>query len=249
MHAAGIVGATLFGAAALTDARWSATADLPSRSSLWALHPIEAIAPTVPPTPLIAAEPTPPETALVDPALPLVEAQQVEARQIESPLPTMPTTTAVPNWLETVVRPLPVSEPAEVPPTEPAVQAAAATAAPMGGGLVQPSPRASDNAPPRYPFVAWRRGIEGTVIVILEVDDRGAVTAAHVETSSGCGQLDDAALQALRRWRFTPAHRGDWAVRGTWRQTVEFRLTGDAVALPSVAGPSVAGDRTRNGDG
>ncbi len=80
------------------------------------------------------------------------------------------------------------------------------------------------NTPPAYPWTAWRRGIEGTVTVLLEIDRAGAVTQAHVAVSSGCSLLDDAALQALRQWRFALAEPGHRPVR-THRQDVVFRLS------------------------
>jgi outer membrane biosynthesis protein TonB len=43
--------------------------------------------------------------------------------------------------------------------------------------------------------------------------------------------LDDAALDQLATWRFTPARRGDKAVGSTFRQAVTFRLVdGRAIA-------------------
>lgn len=241
-HAAGVVGALALGTAAAVEADWSATSDMPSRSSLWAEATTETTSPTTPPMPTVAVELPPVETALVDPVLPLP--LPLAATPPLDP-PPMPSLAPAPRWLESLVAQpaaaAPTPQPQDAEPTEPTEPAQAAAAAPMGAGFVQPAPHASDNAPPRYPFVAWRRGIEGRVVVILEIDDRGTVTDAHVETSSGNSQLDDAALQALRDWRFTPAHRGERAVRGTWRQVVEFRLTGEGVALPAGAAADDAG--------
>jgi outer membrane biosynthesis protein TonB len=42
--------------------------------------------------------------------------------------------------------------------------------------------------------------------------------------------LDDAALDQLATWHFTPARRGDQAVVSTFRQAVTFRLV-DARAI------------------
>jgi protein TonB len=109
--------------------------------------------------------------------------------------------------------------PRPAPATPPTTAAAAVT------GDVQPTALADHNQPPAYPYAAWRHGIEGTVVVLLQIDASGAVTAAHVERSSGSGMLDDAALRQLAKWRFAPARRSGRAVPGTFRQEVVFRLT------------------------
>jgi protein TonB len=115
-------------------------------------------------------------------------------------------------WLETVRR-----------APEPPAAAPATTAAVTGDA--HPTALADHNLPPPYPYAAWRRGIEGAVLVLLEIDAAGTVTAAHVERSSGSSVLDDAALRQLAGWKFAPARRSGRAVPGTFRQEVVFRLT------------------------
>jgi protein TonB len=92
------------------------------------------------------------------------------------------------------------------------------------GTTVEPSPIPGENPPPRYPWVAWRRGIEGTVVVGLRISDTGVVVDAFVDRSSGCAMLDDAATQALREWRFSPARNGFGPVACSHRQQVVFRI-------------------------
>jgi periplasmic protein TonB len=60
------------------------------------------------------------------------------------------------------------------------------------------------NAPrPGYPYEARRRNITGRGVVALMVDEAtGAVIGAEMEQSIGSPILDQAALSALRRWRF-----------------------------------------------
>jgi protein TonB len=76
--------------------------------------------------------------------------------------------------------------------------------APQGvpDGLPIPSVR---NKKPDYPEIAQRRGWTGTVYLELDLDDRGQVTSARLLQSSGYALLDDAALDAARTWRYTPA--------------------------------------------
>src|SRR3546814_17813523 len=59
--------------------------------------------------------------------------------------------------------------------------------------------------PPRYPPAAVRAGIEGTVILIIDVDANGNVVDVSVERSSRNRDLDRAAIAAARKWRFNPS--------------------------------------------
>ncbi len=71
-------------------------------------------------------------------------------------------------------------------------------------GVIGPS-AAGGNLPPRYPDEARRKGWEGTVLVAALVGADGAVRSVRVERSSGHPCLDDAAIEAARDWRFSPA--------------------------------------------
>jgi periplasmic protein TonB len=61
---------------------------------------------------------------------------------------------------------------------------------------------------PRYPDSARRRSIQGTVIVKAYVTEQGRVEGVQVEQSAGHADLDQAAVEAVGRWRFAPARRG-----------------------------------------
>ncbi|WP_242516217.1 TonB-dependent receptor domain-containing protein [Sorangium cellulosum] len=63
-------------------------------------------------------------------------------------------------------------------------------------------------APPLYPAAAQRAGIEGSVILKLDIDRTGRVTKAEVETPGGHG-FDEAALAAAPGLVFEPARRAD----------------------------------------
>ncbi len=81
-----------------------------------------------------------------------------------------------------------------------------------------------DNPKPGYPRVALRRGIEGLVLLRVDVDARGRPLAVRVKKSAGFRPLDIAALRAVRRWRFVPAQRNGVAVRASVDVPVRFRL-------------------------
>ncbi|MEK9931132.1 MAG: energy transducer TonB, partial [Rhodospirillaceae bacterium] len=63
----------------------------------------------------------------------------------------------------------------------------------------------ASNLPPIYPNLARRRGIQGTVVIIAGISPSGLVSSTKIKTSSGSGTLDNAAIRAIRDWRFTPA--------------------------------------------
>jgi periplasmic protein TonB len=61
---------------------------------------------------------------------------------------------------------------------------------------------------PRYPESARRQGVEGTALLKVRVTEQGRVEAVQLERSAGHPDLDQAAIEAVRRWRFEPARRG-----------------------------------------
>ena len=89
--------------------------------------------------------------------------------------------------------------------------AAPATASGKAGApsLVEPSADADylKNPPPAYPRASRRLGEQGTVIVRVFISTQGLPEKAEVRTSSGFARLDQAALEAVQRWRFVPGRR------------------------------------------
>lgn len=75
-----------------------------------------------------------------------------------------------------------------------------------------------------YPVALRNRGIEGTVLLQIVVDETGRVTDAAVKRSSGYAQLDRAAIAAAQTWQFTPARRADQPVTLRVTMPVEFRI-------------------------
>jgi len=58
---------------------------------------------------------------------------------------------------------------------------------------------------PQMPESARRKGISGWVEVVFTVNEKGEVSEAEVRNSSPEEVFDDAALKAVRAWRFEPA--------------------------------------------
>jgi protein TonB len=61
--------------------------------------------------------------------------------------------------------------------------------------------------PLAYPELARRGGIQGTTVLRVHVLADGSVGKVELERSAGHSDLDAAATDAVRRWRFEPAHR------------------------------------------
>lgn len=74
---------------------------------------------------------------------------------------------------------------------------------------------------PEYPSSAKRRGVEGTTKVRVSVDTGGNVTDVQIAQSSGNSALDEAALRAVRRWKFEQLNRARQGV-----VSVNFALEG-----------------------
>lgn len=82
------------------------------------------------------------------------------------------------------------------------------------------------NRAPRYPRVSRIRGEEGRVVLRVQVTAAGAAASVHVRRSSGHRRLDEAAIEAVRTWRFEPATRFGMRVAGAVDVPIVFRLEG-----------------------
>jgi protein TonB len=80
------------------------------------------------------------------------------------------------------------------------------------------------NPPPEYPSLALRRGWEGTLVLRIKVLANGRAGSVEVSKSSGKPQLDEAAVEAVRNWKFIPAKRGDTPIDGIANQSIDFKL-------------------------
>jgi protein TonB len=80
------------------------------------------------------------------------------------------------------------------------------------------------NPAPRYPLVARRNGVEGTVRVKVLVTSDGRPAQVQLDQTSGSSALDAAALEAVREWRFVPARRGEERIESWVEFPVVFKL-------------------------
>lgn len=180
-------------------------------------------------------------THFKDEILPPKPLPVVQVTLVTPPMPVQPPV-VLPPKVERQPRPLPVARAVSVPaPIIPSVaehamqQAPVQVAPPSPPTPVQPvaeppleSPRYNaaylSNPPPAYPLSARRRGIEGTVLVRAEVAAGGECLRAELKKSSGAEVLDQAALEAVKKWRFVPAKRGSQAVVAWVEVPITFKL-------------------------
>src|SRR5690606_12405998 len=166
--------------------------------------------PVVIPPMTIEFAPPPPPPAPVEPE-PVVD-------ELATKPPPPPKPKAAP-------KPKPVEPPPEPPKAEtpPPAPVAAPPAPPVE---TAPSANADylQNPAPEYPALALRRGWQGTVLLRVQVLPSGRPGEIQIQSSSGRDLLDQAALRAVKRWRFVPAKRGDQAVAGWVSVPLDFRL-------------------------
>ncbi|NFV79254.1 energy transducer TonB [Magnetospirillum aberrantis] len=120
--------------------------------------------------------------------------------------------------------PSPSPSPASVLPSAEASAAPAVAAAPTIAPAAVPSvasrpirrePAAISCRIPAYPADARRRHETGVVTLALLIDEDGGVADRRLEASSGSESLDQAALSALSRCRFSPG-TADGRPRQAW---------------------------------
>jgi periplasmic protein TonB len=112
--------------------------------------------------------------------------------------------------------------------TEPAAATAAETFSPAVVAVAPASVNAAylHNPLPRYPAAARRAGEQGTVVLRVVVTRDGTAARVEIDKSSGSPQLDAAARETVRAWRFTPARRGAETIESWIVVPVVFRLEG-----------------------
>jgi protein TonB len=79
--------------------------------------------------------------------------------------------------------------------------------------------------PPDYPTRALRDGTSGTVLVLVHIGPDGVPTSTEVAQSSGSRELDRAATQGVRRWRFEPAIADGHPTVGDVVVPIDFKLS------------------------
>jgi periplasmic protein TonB len=116
----------------------------------------------------------------------------------------------------------PIAPPTEtpMPPSESAISATQANT-----GAVAQELKTSSRVEPTYPPMSRRLGEEGTVRLKVLVDERGRPREVQVAQGSGFSRLDQAAVDAVRRWKFVAATDGANPITAWTQVAVTFKLT------------------------
>jgi len=155
--------------------------------------------------------------------------QEVAAAKVEEPSPQPVAPAPTPAPAETAPAPGPPAPAASdttiaLAASAPVVAAKPPTTAPEGVTRTA-RPQGGYQVRPAYPSAPRRLGVQGTTMLRVHVLADGRIGDVLVEHSAGHPDLDQAAMEAVRRWRFEPARRGADAVAMWVLLPVEFRLT------------------------
>lgn len=162
----------------------------------------------------------------------------------QPPKPKQPLQPRLPTPMPVSVAPSPTPSPAAAPVLAAAPSAKASSdfaVAEARPAVAAPAPAPSltqaltqarfdadylHNPKPVYPPLSRRLGEEGKVLLKVSVTAQGTAEQVEVHKSSGFTRLDSAARDAVYRWRFVPARRGDEPVAASVLVPITFALEG-----------------------
>ena len=93
----------------------------------------------------------------------------------------------------------------------------------MNENTVDVKPKVQSRPPLEYPAEAAKNGIKGYVIINILIAKDGSVEIAKVLESQPAGVFDNAALNAVRSWRFSPAMYKAKPVKIWAKQKIRFQ--------------------------
>jgi protein TonB len=150
------------------------------------------------------------------PQKPLPPTPAVQPKMARNPLPPPPVMAAAadaPATSSFAVAP----QPTRASPTETAPAPVPVTSARFDADYLH-------NPKPVYPMFSRRNGEEGKVQLRVRVGADGAALEVEVRQSSGFPRLDAAAREAVLKWRFVPAKRGDEPIESWVGVPIVFSL-------------------------
>ncbi len=89
------------------------------------------------------------------------------------------------------------------------------------GGMVK-EPKLISTVMPMYPFAAKEAGVQGDVVIDTQISASGSV--ARMKVTSGPAMLRQAAMDAVRHWKYQPSELDGKPVAVEMLVTVRFRL-------------------------
>jgi protein TonB len=178
---------------------------LPVKRAASELKVMQLSAEMAPPPPVVKAE-LPKQAP--EPQQRVPTQRQPEVPQLDAPPPIVATPA-----------PAPVQVAAAAPPPP----------APVTTGPVRVSDldaKAVTVIAPKYPIESRRKREQGTVVLAVSVTPAGSVGEVRIARSSGFERLDKAALDAVRRWRWSPTMRDGVPVEVRGTVDIPFILQG-----------------------
>lgn len=183
-------------------------------------------------------EPKPPTTKAAQPVAnkkPVTKPQPVTRKKsIEKQTVAKKETEKKPVSKRSVVKEPSITKPQPKAKVEPVIekeltaQATPASSAKQGVSekpilIEQPSFLAPPTKP-RYPRLAQRRGIEGTAMYEIWLDENGQQIKQNLLSSSGASMLDQAALEAIKKWKFSPRKINGTSIAHRVQVPIRFKL-------------------------
>lgn len=177
----------------------------------------------IPEPEVVPIVPVPPEPKPI--VKPVVKQRPIVKEKVPTPEPVVqqpvvsePVIAETPPAPEVVMPKAPViaEAPKEVPKVEPQLEP---VLEPPKFGVAY-----LNNPSPNYPSSSRRAGEEGRVMLRVLVSTSGNAETVELENSSGFERLDEAAINAVKKWRFIPAKRSNQAVSAYVLVPVKFSL-------------------------
>ena len=171
-------------------------------------------------------EPRPELAPIIEPPKPIVEPKPKLKKVVEKirPIET-PTERLVEVTTEQIKEETPT--PQAAPVLEPVIAKAPPKAAPIVEEKYE-EPRFGvsylNNPAPDYPSISRRLGEEGRVLMKVLVSAEGAAEDVQIEKTSGSERLDNAAVNAVKRWRFIPAKKNNQPLSAYVLVPIKFSL-------------------------
>ena len=158
----------------------------------------------VPPRPQPVAAPTPSPQPQPSPNKVSAPTEVAQAAPVAPSAPTTPTPPA--------------------PPAPPAPAPAPVVTAPSKTEVSIPASYSASNQKPTYPAMSKRLGEQGTVVLRVLVKADGSAGEVEVKSSSSYPRLDQAAVEAVKTWRFNSAKIDGKAIDEWYQVPIPFKL-------------------------
>ncbi|MFN4044807.1 MULTISPECIES: energy transducer TonB [unclassified Limnobacter] len=196
---------------------------------VWAAQQLSISEPVITPPSVVGVLVAPEPEPAPPPPKPVPPPPKPEPKPVPTPKPVAkptPKPTPKPEPVREVAQE-PVQQAAPTPPAPPSPPVQQATPAPEAPAPVTP-PRTDaahlNNPAPQYPALSRRLGEQGRVMLDVYILPDGSVGEIKLNRSSGFPRLDNAALQAVKTWKYVPAKRGDKPIPFWYVQPVSFVL-------------------------